>query len=55
MQKQKKREDAPENKPKGSIPAPQLLKPPSVDELLDKIDEALYEEEEEDCGCWGRT
>ncbi len=55
MRKLKKRLDEPENKPKGSIPAPQLLKPPSVDELLGKIDEALYEGEMEDCGCWGRA
>lgn len=55
MQKQKKRKTEPEKKPKGNIPAPQMLKPPSVDDLLNKIDEAFYEEEEEDCGCWGRA
>jgi hypothetical protein len=55
MQKQKKRFDEPENKPKGNIPAMPSLKPPSVEALLNNIEDAFEEEENEACGCWGRA
>lgn len=51
----KKRKAPPEAKPKGSLPQMPTLAPPSVDDILDKIEEAFEEEETEACGCWGRA